>query len=115
MSVEAPADAIFGYVSDPANVPAFLPEAEGAQFRTDPERRELEWTGEKNSGTIQVDTGDVTSEVSEITLRLALSGGWASDVPSPKDEQTLERMDQALQTIRKHVEHVHRARKANFM
>jgi hypothetical protein len=115
LSVEAPADAVFEYVSEVKNVPALLPEADGAEFETDREGREVEWTGKNSSGSIQVDTGDVSAELSEITLRLSFAGRRPSDPPRREDEKTLENMDRALESIRQHVEHAHRAGKANFM
>jgi hypothetical protein len=115
LSIEAPADAVFGYVSEAGNVPEFLPEAEGAEFSIDREGRAIDWTGKKHSGSIQVDTGDVTAELSEITLRLSFAGRQPSDPPGSEDERTLASMDRTLESIRRHVEHVHRARKANFM
>ncbi len=115
LSVEAPADSVFQYVSDTANVPAYLPDAQGANFSLDPESRAIDWTGEGTSGQIRVDSGDVTPQLSEITMRLVFNDREPSDSPSNEDEKTLDRIDEALRTIQKHVEQAHRTRGANFM
>lgn len=121
LSVEAPAPAVFEYVSTIGNVPNYLAAIPGANdtpkefSEVDAEDHRVEWSTESYSGSLQIDSGDVAASLCEITLALYFPGQEPSDTPTAHDEQVLDALDKTLTNIRQHVEHAHRTRKANFM
>jgi hypothetical protein len=114
LGIDAPASAVFEYVSDVANVQKVLPETEGATFDIDPKDHTVSWSKGPMSGAIEVDSGDVTPEISEIILRLSFANRRPSDPPTKQDEEILERIDKALRQVHDHVKHAH-SRKPKFL
>ncbi len=130
LSMEAPADQVFAFVSDPANFTKFIPDLHTAQpgtnqsvhlkgtfegkayemdgyVKTDREERFIEWNNadtDAASGSIVVEPGDVAPEFCEITLTVSKGNQAPSDTPTEEDEQILQWIDNVLHQIQHAVE-----------
>lgn len=128
-TVRAKPDTVFRFVSDPANLPKYLPtlrhaepqgtdrvrvqgEAGGhrydsdGRFRADPGARRLEWGADEGyySGWLQVaEAGDGSATV---TVHLSMSGYAPAARPGegPNDEEVRKGIGRALEAIRAEVE-----------
>jgi polyketide cyclase/dehydrase/lipid transport protein len=122
ITMEVDPDRIFDFVSDPRNLPQFLPEVKRAEklegdrirlqgdshghsydaegfFRDDRHRRRIEWGAEGDhsySGWMQIREGDASSLVSEIEMELKFAQ------PPADAQKILDEMGQTLQAIRDH-------------
>ncbi len=125
-----PAARVFAFVSNLANFPHYLPtvhkaepagegrvrlhgEAHGhkytaeGNYKADPATHRMDWDAEGPqgySGWLKVDAGDVSTNLSEVTLTLSYANTPTSDVPTTRDEQVLEAIDRTLKSIQQHVE-----------
>ena len=122
LTMEVDPDHVFDFVSEPRNLPQFLPtvkhaekvdsdririqgdshghpyDAEGT-FRVDRHRRSIEWGVEGDhaySGRMQISEGDASPLVSEIEMELRF------ERPPAGEEKILDEMGQTLRGIRDH-------------
>ena len=121
ITMEVDPDHVFDFVSEPRNLPQFLPTVEYAEkleddririkgkshghaydsegfFRVDRHKRYVEWGTEGDraySGWLQIREGDATNLASEIEMQLMFA-----QPPDGDREAILAEMEQTLQAIR---------------
>jgi uncharacterized protein YndB with AHSA1/START domain len=127
LSLNVPADAVFAYVSDPANMPEYLHTVNEAVpepvdrlrlrgnagghaydvsclFKVDAGAHSMEWStpdaGHNYSGQLRVEGGDVVQDLSEIFVTLSFGSDPVSDTPTERDERILESIEATLENIR---------------
>jgi len=123
ITMEVDPEHVFDFVSEPRNLPQFLPTVQRAEklqgdgvriqglshghaydtegfFRVDRHKRRIEWGAQGDrvySGWLQIREGDATPMVSEIEMQLQFAQ------PPPGDgEAILAEMERTLEAIRDH-------------
>ena|SRR5579871_1823482 len=128
IAMEVDPDEVFGFVSNPENLPQFLPTLHRAEklqgeririqgvshghpydtegtFHVDKGARRIEWGSEGDhsySGWLQVRQGDATPFVSEVTIELEFSQTPGGE---NRGEEVLATIEQVLEAIRNHFLH----------
>jgi len=123
ISMEVEPDAVFGFISDPNNMPQYAPTVRKAEplddgrirvegsvnghdykaegfFRVDAAQRRIDWGSEGDHhyhGWLKVHRGDVTPELSEVTMELTFHSGRPEG-----GEKILEEMERSLEAIFHH-------------